>query len=684
MTNRRSNAAHRGVTRLFTERKIGTKVAIGFGCVLAIMAVVSATSYLSFGRVAANVDTLARYNNVEGIARDIDHEFLALRRFVREYAMTGNESEVANVEKGVTSVKRAVDQGFKTIKSPERLAKLKEVQAQVDEYAKHFATLLKLRRGQIKTIAEILDPSGSKLRTDFEGLQAAAARSGNSNMLTLAWQGMEHVMLARLNVNKVLSRHDEAVAKAAEKAFADLAAVMSGLDAATKGSDARKSYDEIKALIDKYHEGYVGAAGDGRELDTLVNTTMKKLGEDTGVDAGAIKDSAVKDAGAIEKETKSFIASVETFVLMLAIGGMLLGILVAWLIGRGISRPITGMTGAMTALAGGDHAVEIPARDNVDEIGSMAKAVQVFKDNMIEAERLRAEQERQKQHTEAERRKMMMTLADDFEKAVGGIVQTVSSSSSQLEAAARTLTKTADTTQQLSTSVAAASEEASTNVQSVASATEELTASVGEIGRQVHESSRISNEAVSQAQKTDDRINKLSQAASRIGDVTKLITSIAEQTNLLALNATIEAARAGAAGKGFAVVAQEVKQLAAQTAKATSEISGQIAEMQAATQESVVAIKEIGGTIGRISEIASTIAAAVEEQGAATQEITRNVQQAAAGTTQVASNITDVNRGAAETGSASAQVLSSAGSLSTESNRLKQEMGKFLATVRAA
>jgi methyl-accepting chemotaxis protein len=246
------------------------------------------------------------------------------------------------------------------------------------------------------------------------------------------------------------------------------------------------------------------------------------------------------------------------------------------------------------------------------------------------------------------------------------------------------MSKTAETTQQLSAAVASASEESSTNVQSVASATDEMAASVNEISRQVQESSRIAGDAVKQAERTDGRISELSQAAGRIGDVIKLITAVAEQTNLLALNATIEAARAGEAGKGFAVVAQEVKQLASQTAKATDEIRGQIAGMQTATRESVAAIKEIGDTIGRISQIATTVAAAVEEQGASTQEIARNIQQAAHGTTQVTGNITEVTRGASETGTAAAQVLGSAQSLSTESNQLKMKVARFLATVRAA
>jgi len=314
----------------------------------------------------------------------------------------------------------------------------------------------------------------------------------------------------------------------------------------------------------------------------------------------------------------------------------------------------------------------------------MAGAVQVFKDLMIEADRLRAEQEQLEARVAAQRKTEMHALANRFENAVGEIIETLSSSSTELEAAANTLTHTAESTQELSATVSAASEEASANVQSVASASEEMSSSVNEIGRQVLEAARIAGAAVAQAQKTNDRVTALSQAAARIGDVVDLINTIAGQTNLLALNATIEAARAGEAGRGFAVVASEVKALAEQTAKATGEISHQIADIQSATQESVAAIKEISGTINRISEISSTIASAVEEQGAATEEISRNVTQAAQGTQQVASSIADVQRGASETGAASSQVLVSARTLSNDSARLKTEVDQFLATVRAA
>ncbi|WP_322516684.1 methyl-accepting chemotaxis protein [Rhodopseudomonas palustris] len=345
-----------------------------------------------------------------------------------------------------------------------------------------------------------------------------------------------------------------------------------------------------------------------------------------------------------------------------------------------IARPTKRCAEFANGIAKGDFEQKLEI-EQADEVGVLAGALRGMQDDLKRSIAQRVEDQAT---ADALRRETMQKLANDFEGAVGEIVETVSSSSTELEASASTLTATAVRSQELATTVAAASEEASTNVQSVASATEEMASSVTEISRQVQESARIAGEAVDQARTTNDRVGELSQAAGRIGAVVELINSIAGQTNLLALNATIEAARAGEAGRGFAVVASEVKALAEQTAKATGEISQQISSIQTATQGSVAAIKEISSTINRMSEISSTIASAVEEQGAATLEISRNVQQAAQGTQQVSSNITDVERGASETGSASSEVLSAAQSLSRDSNRLRMEVGKFLTSVRAA
>jgi methyl-accepting chemotaxis protein len=349
---------------------------------------------------------------------------------------------------------------------------------------------------------------------------------------------------------------------------------------------------------------------------------------------------------------------------------------------RGI-KPLQSVTQTLTELASGNLETTVGHTGRADEIGAIARAVDVFKVNAIDRKRLEDDQKAAQARAVTQRREELQRFVAEFETTVGGIIDSVSQSSKEFETVAGTLAETARVTEQMSGKAAQASEQATSNVRSAASASEELSTSIAEIARQVQESNRIAADAVKQANATDQRIADLSQAGTRIGDVVKLITSIAEQTNLLALNATIEAARAGDAGRGFAVVAQEVKTLAGQTAKATKEISAHIANMQMATKDSVTAIKEIGATIGHISEIASAIAAAVDQQGAATQQIAHNVQSAATGTADVASTITDVAKGSSETGAASNQLLTSARALSDEGSRLKSEVEKFLRSVRA-
>jgi methyl-accepting chemotaxis protein len=461
--------------------------------------------------------------------------------------------------------------------------------------------------------------------------------------------------------------------------------VKSELDPAIKSKLVQDSHREVLRFWNAIEQSFLPAlakADTAAAAESYAEITSAYLAHRGLIDEIVKKtndDNAATETAATQR--------VATFTIMLwsisglvflIIGGGLLGV------GVGVIRPMTRMTGVMARLAGGNLDIEIPSLNRSDEVGAIARAVQVFRENSTRVQRMESEQAELKVRAEQERKATMGRVADGFEQAIGKIVDAVSSASAEIEAAAGSLTRTAETNHQLTATAASASDRSSGSAQSAAAASEEMASSVGEISRQVKQSESITHAAVRQAEQTNERIAELSQAADRIGEVVKMIAAVAEQTNLLALNATIEAARAGEAGRGFAVVASEVKALAAQTARATEEIGTQITQMQSATQQSVSAIKAIGATIDQISEISTAIAASVEQQGTATKEIARNVQQAVQGAIEVGDCLTNVNRGSADTRAAAQQVHGFSRSLSQEGNALKLEVGKFLKMVRAA
>jgi len=663
------------------------KISVGFALVLVISAGSMAMAYLGFEHVSESVASYRNSVSEADFARNIDRELIAYRAAAKYYVVTGKEDDAKAAQAAEAAMKDAIEKSTSGTRNAARLEGVKRLAIEFRNFSSTFADIVKIKRESALLVQNQLSRDANMLRYKLDDISSTAAEAELAAVELGVKQVSAQMQAAVALANTFVINSEQAVANSA---LARLKFVENALHAVSS-TDTKITDDKIlgglkeaKGLLADYRQALTKLVENARTVEDLVTEMSGSAGK-IGQGAGEMKADLVSEQRRLETESHAMIGDTERLILMLALGGTLLGVVFALLLGRGISKPMIAMCKAMRELAAGNFDVVLPGLGRKDELGEMAAAVEEFKMQAVaKAERDAAAQDAQNKEAGAARRAELIRFADDFESAVGSIVSNVSASADQLEQAAGTLTRTAETTQGLSSQVAGASEVASTNIQSVASATEELSVSVDGIGKQVRESNRIAEAAVQQAQQTDARIGKLSRAAQEIGDVVKLITAIAEQTNLLALNATIEAARAGDAGRGFAVVASEVKSLASQTAKATEDISNHIAGMQEATGESVAAIKEIGATIGQISTIAASITDAVEQQGAATQEIARNVQSVAQGTREAATNIVQVNRGATETGAASEEVLSSAKALSSESTRLRAELDRFMQNIRAA
>ncbi len=673
------------VSSMLPTLRFRGKISLGFAVVLAISAVSMGFAYLGFEHVSNGVAAYRASVSETGLAQKIDRELISYRSLARYYAVTGKEDDAKAALAAQATLNDAINQSMKTTdtNNKDRTRHVTSLSMEFHSFTKIFADVVKIKHESELVSQNQLMRSGNFLRYKLDDLPSGVEDDSALAGITLASKKVAALFEAATALaNTFIVNSDQAMAAGATARLKFVEAALQAIPA--DEAKVAQAVKEASALLDEYRTALTKLIDNAKELDEL----SIEMADSTGVimkASNAMKADLLTDQQRLDSESRATINETQRLIVMLAIGGFLLGAVLALLLGRQISRPMIAMCKAMRELAGGNFDVVLPGLGRKDELGEMAAAVEEFKIQAVaKAERDAAALDAQNKASAAGRRAELIRFADEFEANVGSIVANVSSSAVQLEASAGTLTRTAETTQNLSGQVAGASEQASSDMQSVAAATEELSASVDEIGRQAQESNRIAEAAVLQARQTDGRIGKLSRAAQEIGDVVKLITAIAEQTNLLALNATIEAARAGDAGRGFAVVASEVKSLASQTAKATDEISTHIAGMQGATQESVAAIKEIGGTIGQISNIASTIASAVEEQSSATQEIARSVQNVAQGTGEAAVNIMEVNRGAAETGSASANVLDAARSLSAESSRLREELNRFMSNIRAA
>jgi methyl-accepting chemotaxis protein len=660
---------------LLTRLSISQRILGGFALVLLLLVASSGLALRGAGTIERDAASAARGAEAAQAAANLSAVMGETRRSAIHYLRTESGEQLLalrdNIKRMSTSVAASGSVVPELADSATRLGQQyqQRAEAMIGEIEKRQKNVAAVASGGTRVsnatyaiatkVAGDPDLARAALRMD-RALQAATAAMGRfaasrnaddaeTAAIELGRFGRERAALAKLDAEGALGASLKAINEflpAFTKAFND---TLSGT------SDIAGAYDALNTA--------------GNELDKVIATMSER---------------AVKAQQATMATMLDTTGSVRTNVLTTAGAALLVGLVLAWAVGRGISRPVRRMTEVMKRLAGGDTTAVVPDTGRKDEIGEMAAAVQVFKDNMIEADHLRAQQEEQKTRSDTERHQLMLSLADKFETGVGDVIEHVTSHATELQATAQSMAATSTQASRQVSAVAGASGQASENVNTVATATEELSSSIREISQQVGQSTRIIGDAVTQATATNEQVQGLAAAAQKIGEVVKLINEIAGQTNLLALNATIEAARAGEAGRGFAVVASEVKTLAGQTAKATEEISAQISAIQQATKVSAQAIQQITDTIGTVNQNATAIASAVEQQGAATQEIARNVSQAAKGTAEVSSNIAGVSAAAEQTGTAASAVLASANELSKNSEALKAYVESFLKEVRAA
>ncbi|HEY4164241.1 MAG TPA: methyl-accepting chemotaxis protein [Dongiaceae bacterium] len=658
------------------------RIFLGFGLILLMLLVSTAVSSILISRIDNNVTEFSLALDRKFQATDMDLVMQKVRVRVNQWLRSMNPDFVKQADEFLEQAVAMVAKAGTNAQSDSERKTVADVDRALKAYIVSWHVIQGLYADEAKLYAEKIEAPAPGIQDMLAKIRDAEAETSAEDS-RLATEARDNFMAAEalaMRYRTSLSKGD------ADKIEGDISNALAAIDKA--GADSKDAGAETLKSASAAIAAWRDAFRDAVKLAAIrvdrLNSWTKNEGDAMAVGANALRVEGEKASATAQTNVVSTVSSSKEILYISAGIILLIGIALSMLLARSITGPLIRMTTALKKLAAGDRSLDVPETQRRDEIGEMAKATQVFKDNAIAMEQMRGEQEEQKQRATEERRRAMLDLAARFETSVGSIVGSVTAQATELQATAQAMAATSEETSRQTTAVAAASEQATQNVNTVASATEELSASVGSILQQVNHSARTIGEAVAEANSANAQMQGLATTVQKIGEVVALINNIAAQTNLLALNATIEAARAGEAGKGFAVVASEVKALANQTAKATEDISSQIAAIQETTKVSVRSIQGVNERINSVSATSATIASAVEEQGAATREIARNVSEAAKGTTEVTANISGVSEAAQQAGAAATQVLSSASDLSRRSEALKSQVDEFLREVRAA